>query len=529
MTSLVGLAVALAIGAGAVITSRAHSINLVRADLTAVAGVMADRVGRGVEQRLREMTFLSELEPIRGNWERSPATIRRVLDLLQDGTHIYAWIGFADRSGKVLAATDAVLEGMPMRSTAWFERGLAGSYVGDVYEARSLVGNNQVAVPQVFDVAVPVLDAEGELLGVLGAQVNWSWFAGLRDAALATDLHASTSIYITRRDGTALLGALLDTQIISREAAEQAYSKGRGTTEEGDLLKAFSVMRGREGASLGWIIVTTQPRAIALAQVNQMTFVIVLIGCVMAIVALLAAGALANRLARPLRALTAEADRIGTDRGATLGLHKGSEEIARLSFALRALLARLGHEEKLRMETAEELNRTTTQFASQLRSLKDLADTDALTGLRNRRFFEEAAHYQKGAAILALDIDHFKSVNDRFGHLVGDEVLKQVAAIVALGTRATDLAARFGGEEFVVLLRGVGPQRARMLANRMRVDIERAVKLPDGRSVTVSLGVAAWQENEPLDIALGRADIELYRAKETGRNRVCVAGTERAA
>lgn len=384
------------------------------------------------------------------------------------------------------------------------------------------------AAPRVFDVSAPVYGPGGQLLGVLGANVNWTWLAGLRDALMSSDLHPSTDILVLRRDGTAIIGAPLDTRVLSAETTAAAYASGRGTTETGDMLNAYSIMRGREGAQLGWLVLATQPRAVALAEVQRMTFMIILIGCLMALLALLASAALANRLARPLRALTAEADRVGTGHGATLGLHRGSEEIVRLSSSLRDLLQRLGHEEKLRIETAAELDRTTTRFVSDMRTMRDLAETDPLTGLRNRRAFIETARHDKGTAILALDIDHFKAVNDTFGHAAGDEVLKQIARNIAHGTRGTDLCARFGGEEFVVLLKGVGPRRARMLADRMRDDIAKAVKLPDGQSVTVSLGVASWEEGENLDLVLSRADAELYRAKQSGRNRVCMAG-ERAA
>jgi diguanylate cyclase (GGDEF)-like protein len=528
VSSMVGLAVALAIGAGAVITSRAHTEKLIRADLTAVAAIMADRLGRGVEQRVREISFLAELEPIRSNWREDPLAIRQVLDQLQDHTNIYAWIGFADRNGTVLAGTDAELEGIAVSGVEWFERGLVGSHVGDIYAAKHLAPSMSVMVPKVFDVSAPVYGPEGELIGVLGANVNWTWLASLREALMSSDLHPSTEILVTRRNGGAIIGAELDTPILSPAAAAAAYKYGRGTTERGEMLNAYSVMRGREGAQLGWVVLATQPRAVALAEVNKMTLVIIMIGCGMSLLALLASGAVAARLARPLRALTEEADKVGHDRYATLGLHTGSAEIATLSASLHALLQRLGYEEKLRIDTAEELDRQTTHFVSQLRSMKNLADTDPLTGLRNRRSFEEAAEYQKGTAVLALDIDHFKHVNDAFGHSMGDEVLKQIARKIEHGTRGTDLAARFGGEEFVILLRGVGPRRAQMLADRMREEIEKSVKLPDGAPVTVSLGVASWEQDEPLDIALGRADIELYRAKQSGRNRVCMAG-ERAA
>ncbi len=165
-------------------------------------------------------------------------------------------------------------------------------------------------------------------------------------------------------------------------------------------------------------------------------------------------------------------------------------------------------------------------------SLTRHATTDGLTGLANRRTFDtrlvtELARCERSGEPLALviaDVDHFKQFNDRHGHLVGDEILREVATLLAAGCRPFDLAARFGGEEFVVVLPGAATEEARAIAERLRATIEHAdLDTP----VTISAGVAFTPDGCTVpELLLADADRALYRAKASGRNRVCVAGDE---
>jgi len=168
--------------------------------------------------------------------------------------------------------------------------------------------------------------------------------------------------------------------------------------------------------------------------------------------------------------------------------------------------------------------------------LRELATTDMLTGLPNRRAFitrleEEHARIrrfpQQQAAVLMLDIDHFKQVNDTRGHSAGDTVLRHVAELIRRGIREVDACGRLGGEEFAVLLTGASPAAAAEFAERLRRGIAASAALHDGHSigVTVSIGVSALgRDDDGADAALLRADRALYRAKESGRNRVEAGG-----
>ena len=156
-----------------------------------------------------------------------------------------------------------------------------------------------------------------------------------------------------------------------------------------------------------------------------------------------------------------------------------------------------------------------------------LANTDGLTRVSNRRHLEmlleeeekRAARYGNPFCVLLLDIDHFKSVNDAFGHDVGDKVLREMADLLFTSVRSVDHVGRWGGEEFLIVLPEVGLEEARASAVRLRGLIEAHAFEPAG-TVTASFGVAEFSRGEGLDVLIRRADAALYGAKQEGRNSV---------
>jgi diguanylate cyclase len=164
--------------------------------------------------------------------------------------------------------------------------------------------------------------------------------------------------------------------------------------------------------------------------------------------------------------------------------------------------------------------------------LAELSRTDPLTGLPNRTHWEEAVerellrHKRNGgpACLLMLDVDHFKQVNDRYGHPAGDEVLRGVAAVLRDCVRGQDTVGRYGGEEFGVVLPETRIEGAMVIAERIRSRVERSpLEQRDGIRCTVSIGAAAAAAQPDPNAWIEQADRALYRAKDEGRNR-CVAG-----
>ncbi|POD93656.1 diguanylate cyclase [Pectobacterium odoriferum] len=164
------------------------------------------------------------------------------------------------------------------------------------------------------------------------------------------------------------------------------------------------------------------------------------------------------------------------------------------------------------------------------RRLEQMATTDKLTGLMNRQAFDylfrrlgaKNALRHKSLSILLIDIDHFKRINDQYGHNVGDFVLQGVSALLSSNTRSSDQSCRWGGEEFVILLDDCDINAAQQRAEALRHSIEIAqIPCREGTiQVTVSCGVAEYRAGETLSMLINRADIALYQAKQQGRNRV---------
>ena len=172
--------------------------------------------------------------------------------------------------------------------------------------------------------------------------------------------------------------------------------------------------------------------------------------------------------------------------------------------------------------------------SSKLKALEmsNLAATDSLTGLKNRRFFtqelmrelDKCNRYAQETSLALLDLDHFKEVNDQYGHLAGDLILKEISKILQ-NLRKADLAARLGGEEFVILMPHTGLDKAAIMAERVRAEIEdKNFKLENGKVIhcTISIGLTSiFQDDTSIEDILRRADQALYMSKNSGRNRVC--------
>jgi diguanylate cyclase (GGDEF)-like protein len=154
---------------------------------------------------------------------------------------------------------------------------------------------------------------------------------------------------------------------------------------------------------------------------------------------------------------------------------------------------------------------------------------DGLTGIFNRRFFElrmaeeleRARRFDAGMAVIMVDIDNFKRLNDEFGHLLGDEVLRQVSSIFHQQLRKTDVVCRYGGEEFAILLSQTDPEHALTVAEKLRNVVEEWHFPGVPRAVTISAGAATFPDHGVTrDELVKAADASLYAAKQAGRNRV---------
>jgi two-component system cell cycle response regulator len=222
--------------------------------------------------------------------------------------------------------------------------------------------------------------------------------------------------------------------------------------------------------------------------------------------------ALARSVLKPLHGLETGAERFGAGDLSYRVQPIGQDELAQLGRTFNAMADKISESQAL---------------------LREMSTRDSLTGLINYREFhrqlteevERSRRYGRPFSLLMLDIDHFKTINDTYGHLAGDTALRSVAALLREEVRPTDMVARYGGEEFILVLPETAGPGALTLAERLRARVAGhaiAVTGDQTTSLTVSIGLASYPgETDSVQKLLSAADQALYAAKAGGRNRVC--------
>jgi diguanylate cyclase (GGDEF)-like protein len=225
-------------------------------------------------------------------------------------------------------------------------------------------------------------------------------------------------------------------------------------------------------------------------------------------------------IARPLDRLTKGAGEVAAgDLAVDLPEAPGGGEVGYLTDVFNHMVSRL-------RDGRRELDRIHETLRKKNEELELLSTTDSLTGLSNHRSLmqrlnDEEARFARDRRIFSVlvgDVDHFKQYNDAFGHPAGDEVLKAIADIMRESTRKVDCCARYGGEEYVIILPDTAPAEALEVAEHIRARV--AAKKFSGRKITLSIGVAAFPEDaDDAEAIIAVADEALYQAKREGRDR----------
>ncbi|MEF2552454.1 sensor domain-containing diguanylate cyclase [Aurantimonas sp. A2-1-M11] len=549
LTALLSILVVAAMTMATAYLIRDRAVDTANAEMHDLAQSMADRLDQEMFERFREIGNFASLATLNDSWDGDRDGIRRLVDQLQATLPRYAWIGYASLDGEVLASTGRTLEGASVAERPWFAAGTQATSALDLHEAKLLadiLGPSVDGEPFRFvDVAAPVRDEAGYVKGVLGAHLSWSWAQSVRSYLLnGMDPNLQTDLWVTASDGTAILGAEFGQPVLSPDRARLVRQTFVGGEGEATYLASAVATRGYEAyPGLGWIVVAKRPMSVVLADANRVTLVVILIGLIAAAAGIAAAFLIAGRVTNPLTRLAADADRLGRQVGGTavFDRQRGSSDILRLSSSLRSLMRRVDSAESDATEVRGLMERSeqaytikTREHQETVRNLRQLADTDPMTGLMNRRSFLGDAkdvlsffrRYDSRFAILMIDIDHFKRVNDAHGHAIGDDVIRSVARVLAEAARQTDRVARFGGEEFVVLLREIDETSLAAWAERMRNAVQATVLDTEAGpvSVTVSVGATLVSPGDrDVEDVLHRADLALYSSKSNGRNMLTVS------
>ncbi|HEY8879142.1 MAG TPA: diguanylate cyclase [Roseateles sp.] len=553
-----GLALAILAGVGGYLGNLATD-ELYTAQQTAVratAQAAAELLATQLRDREREIELLS-VAPHLVDGVLDSQQVRDSLDRRQALHDEFAWLGVAAPDGTVLQATGGMLAGRSVAQREWFIAARERVYVGDVHEAK-LLATMLPAQPngeptRFIDFAAPIRDADGKLRGVVGAHAHWRWVTGIVEGT-ARRQHPGSGIdaLILDRQGRILYPEAMKVAQANGEAVlPQHLANGRfeGVLSFGDkeFLTSEAALLARTNAELGWRIVARQPLEQALRPVRDLRRELVLLGAMMAAALTLAALLLARRISRPVEQLARIAKRVEAERRIPkFPDQPAARELAQLSDAMRSMATSLLDTEQRLQKTNATLEAQVEQRTAELQAanaaLEHLATRDPLTGLHNRRSLDarlaeaQALDRRYGRqngrvhGLLLVDIDHFKRVNDTYGHPAGDAVLREVAELLQASVRVTDVAARFGGEEFAVLLPELaGPLEAVMAAEKIRAAVE-AASFPEVGKLTISVGVSlASPDDADVRPLIDRADAALYEAKRGGRNAVVLKTAEAVA
>lgn len=512
------------------------------ASVHAMALTAADLLGAGLRERELDIVLLSQAP----HFTRGDLTHPDLLLSLQRRRAVrqeFAWMGVVDPQGKVIQAVDGLLQGQSVAQRPWFIAARSGVYAGDVHEA--LLLEKMLPKPpdgeplRFIDFAAPMRSPVGELLGVVGAHVDWRWVTQTVQSAFDQSTQDNgAEILIANTAGVVLYPQKLAHQF---KLPAELHSAGPGRRytqvrwdDHQDYLTSMVAVDARTSRNLGWSIVVRQPLDQALKPAHAMRDRLLALGLVAALAFGAVALHLARQFSRPIEQLAEAARRIERGDSEAVFPEKGQlTEVEQLGQSLRSMTrALLAHErelEDINQSLEAQVLQRTEALAAANRELEQLATRDALTGVHNRRRFDDklneclevAQRTAQGFAVLLIDADHFKKVNDTYGHPAGDAVLQTLARVLGETTRAVDFVARYGGEEFVILLPHTPDAvHAMAVAEKIRAAIADTAFPGPGR-LTVSIGASLWQPADPdAGSLIARADAALYQAKAAGRNRV---------
>ncbi len=407
----------------------------------------------------------------------------------------------------------------------WRKRAQADTPI--VSEAYKDNGLNKMAVL----VAVPIRAQDSRFLGVLAVKLN---FRTIEEILKLSRLGTTGQAYVISQDGTLIATSRSGPSELVK--LKLPFDLSEPASEGETMLEEYADPHGkavigtlRRMSQMDWGIVAQIEKEEVYAQTARIRVLTMAICAGLLLTIGLTAYFLGLTIVRPLDRLTNGAAKVAAgDLEVKLSV-AGHSEVRYLTEVFNDMVARL-------REDREELARINITLTEKNEELHTLSITDGLTGIYNRRHVMEvlanevarAGRYKHALCVMMIDIDHFKKYNDTSGHQAGDALLTKLGVMFKESLRNVDYAARYGGDEFIVLLPETESTRALEVADRLR---ERMAAETAGETdrvpVSLSIGVAAFPEHgETLETIVASADSALYHAKRSGRNRVVLAGSD---
>jgi diguanylate cyclase (GGDEF)-like protein len=435
----------------------------------------------------------------------------------------YEELMLLDLEGKIVATSSKQATSVTLPNK-WLPRAQANKHtIGKPYWDETLQAG-------VVVITQPIRAASERLLGVLTAKINF------RTISKTLQNYAQGEIgelYLITAAGTLLVSSrpisatFLETKLLGSTTRKLFLGEGDPQRYSGyhDEPVVGALKRMSE---LDWGVVAEKERAKAYAQIVRLRNVTLMLVVGLLLFIGLGAYLLGLTLVRPLDRLTRGASKVAAgDLEVDLPVLSGSE-VGYLTEVFNDMVARL-------RQGREQLAVINETLRKKNKELHELSITDSLTGLYNRKHLMEtlenevarSKRHKHDFSVLVIDIDHFKDYNDTYGHLAGDEVLSRLATVFKESVRSCDYVARYGGEEFILVLPEIGPEDGVKAAERIRKKVAKESFAGDGKpiQITVSVGVASYpKDGDDSQSIIRHADTALYKSKESGRNRVVLAG-----
>ncbi|BBH22367.1 cell signaling regulator [Paenibacillus baekrokdamisoli] len=429
------------------------------------------------------------------------------LELMRNSSNYFNSVALVDEKGKIRNVSPASIGSVGKSITTKAAKEALASR--KPYTSQPYITTNTKRL--IVFMSEPLFDKDGEYKGYIGGTIylqennilNMIFGNNLKD-------DKGSYFYLVSSDGHLLfypnkdrIGKDISANPIVRKLVEGQSGQERHVNLLGEELLAGYTKVPQNG----WGVIVVTPMTVVNEQLNRHIKSLLLFTLAPLALLMLFVIWLARRLAKPFVCLANLVSKVGREKVELPEIKQHWNREADL--LTKAIIEAL------------------TAIQKQTDQLTGEAMTDPLTGLTNRRMFELISSKwiedQTPFSMLLIDVDRFKLVNDTYGHLVGDDVLKELARTIALFVRPDDVCCRYGGEEFVVLLRETAAREAFLAAERIRMFMENSDN-PTSKPLTVSIGIAEFPiQAESSDELFQLADKALYRAKETGRNRTIIA------
>jgi diguanylate cyclase (GGDEF)-like protein len=494
-----------------------HETGLAGQQMLSLARINAARLDDHIGDIRQILVVLSEVvQPLPENTAANDVLLQRMARSLPPQiSNVAIW----SLNGENVGAMDVRLRAAPVevRERRFFKEALGSPDM--VVEAPVL----SHASGQVVGLFAHRIERNGQPIGVVVVATE---LARLQDLlALGSSLPSTAVVTVTDQTGMVLArsvdpGKWIGKNVLKGEGDVATSLQRRDGVRNGRSLDGVVRIAGFTMATrMPWLVYVGLPEDVVLGPVRTRLYENLAAGAAMLAVSMLVALWVAHRIAKPLRQLRDDAARL---QAGDLG-HRSTVRAGGEIDALATTLNRM----------AEALQTRNTSLEASQERLKQLAEHDPLTGLPNRTLLldrldvaiERSLRSRAPLALLFLDIDRFKAVNDTLGHAAGDKLLRSFANVLKAQVRKSDTVARFAGDEFVVLLERIGGvddarRIAQSIVEHARGQLGGGTRMVE---VSTSVGIAMYVEGETADSLLHRADDALYEAKRTGRDRLSVA------